>query len=87
MMSGKMMSTTQECYHFLMSGTMICPHSNSYTLEEDSDVEYRKNEYRVCGLGVEIMSPFRRKRIKFRGYLTKNDNELVYVKFRFLWYS
>ena len=61
--------------------------SNSYTLEENSEVVYRRNEYRVCGLGVEIMSPFRRKRIKFRGYLTKNNNELVYVRFRFLWYS
>ncbi|CAG2113679.1 unnamed protein product, partial [Medioppia subpectinata] len=28
--------------------------SNSYTLEEDSEVEYRSNEYRVCGLGLEI---------------------------------
>ncbi|CAG2177215.1 unnamed protein product, partial [Oppiella nova] len=61
--------------------------SNSYTLEEVSEVEYRKNEYRICGLGVEIMSPFRRKRIKFRGYLKKNNNELVYVRFRFLWYA
>ncbi|CAG2113475.1 unnamed protein product, partial [Medioppia subpectinata] len=61
--------------------------SNSYTLEEDSEVEYRSNEYRVCGLGLEIMSPFRRKRIKFRGYLTKNDKDLVYMRFRFLWYS
>ncbi|CAG2118802.1 unnamed protein product, partial [Medioppia subpectinata] len=52
--------------------------SNSYTLEEDSEVEYRSNEYRVCGLGLEISSPFRRKRIKFRGYLTKNGKQLVY---------
>ncbi|CAG2175100.1 unnamed protein product, partial [Oppiella nova] len=32
MMSGKMMSTTQECYHFLMSGTMICLHDKSEDL-------------------------------------------------------
>ena len=58
---------------------------NYYTLEEESDVEYRHREYRVGGLGLEIMSPFRRKRIKFRGYLKKNEKELVYVRIRFLW--
>ncbi|CAG2162914.1 unnamed protein product [Oppiella nova] len=61
--------------------------SNTYTLEEDSEVEYRPNEYRMGGLGLEINTPFRRKRIKFRGYLSKNDNQLVYVRFRFLWYA
>ena len=30
------------------------------------------------------MSPFRRNRIKFRGYLWKNNKELVYVRIRFL---
>ena len=57
---------------------------NYYTLNEESYVEYKNNEYRVCGLGLEILSPFRRKRIKFRGYLLKNDKQLVYVRIRFL---
>ncbi|CAG2171455.1 unnamed protein product, partial [Oppiella nova] len=61
--------------------------SNSYTLEEDSAVDFRPNEYRVGGLRLEISSPFRRKRITFRGYLTKNGNQLVYARFRFLWYA
>ena len=61
---------------------------NYYSLlEENSEVEYKKKEYRVNGLGLEILSPFRRKRIKFRGYLLKNDKQLVYVKFRFLWFG
>ena len=60
---------------------------NSYEMNEESDVEYREREYRVCGLGLEIESPFRRKRIKFRGYLKKNNKELVYIQFRFLWFA
>ena len=60
---------------------------NHYTLEEESNVEQRDKEYRVSGLTIEIVSPFRKKRIRFRGYLTKNDKQLVYVKFRFLWSS
>ena len=57
---------------------------NSYTLEDQSVVEYKKKEYKICGLAIETLSPFRRKRIRFRGYLTKNGKQLVYVKFRFL---
>ena len=58
---------------------------NSYTLEEESEVHHKDREYKVSGLRIEILSPFRRKRITFRGYLTKNDDQVVYVKFRFLW--
>lgn len=58
---------------------------NSYTLEDHTNVEHRDREYRVSGLAIDILSPFRRKRITFRGYLTKNHNQLVYVRFRFLW--
>ena len=58
---------------------------NTYSLEEESEVQYKDREYKVSGLGIEILSPFRRKRIRFRGYLTKNGKQLVYVKFRFLW--
>ncbi|XP_054166950.1 uncharacterized phosphotransferase YvkC-like [Oppia nitens] len=60
---------------------------NVYTLDETQEVEYRKGEYRVSGLGLEIQVPFKRKRIKFRGYLLKNNKELVYIQFRFLWYA
>ena len=58
---------------------------NSYTLEDESYVSHRDREYRASGLAIEILSPFGRKRIRFRGYLTKNGNQLVYVRFRFLW--
>ncbi|XP_054166988.1 prodigiosin synthesizing transferase PigC-like [Oppia nitens] len=63
----------------------IDDNNDCYTLEETQEVEYRKGEYRVSGLGLEILSAFRRKRIKFRGYLLKNNKELVYIQFRFLW--
>lgn len=62
-------------------------YGNCFTLEEESNVQFRDREYKACGLIVEVLSPFRKKRIRFRGYLTKNGNELVYVKFRFLWNS
>ncbi len=58
---------------------------NFYTLDEESIVDFNQNEYKVCGLGFQIMCPFRRNRLKFRGYLKKNNNELVYVQIRFLW--
>ncbi|XP_054166684.1 prodigiosin synthesizing transferase PigC-like [Oppia nitens] len=65
----------------------IDDNNDCYTLEETQEVEYRKGEYRVSGLGLEILSAFRRKRIKFRGYLLKNNKEVVYIQFRFLWYA
>jgi len=58
---------------------------NYYTLDEESTVDFNQREYKVCGLGFEILSPFRRNRIKFRGYLLKNETELVYVQIRFMW--
>ena len=60
---------------------------NHYTLEEESNVQFRDREYKTSGLTVEVLSPFRKKRIRFRGYLTKNGKQLVYVRFRFIWTS
>lgn len=48
--------------------------------------EKSKREYKAHGISLEVLSPFRRLRIKFRGFLTKNNsNELVFVKIRLLW--
>ena len=61
---------------------------NTYTLNELNLVPFDKNkcEYKAPGISLEILNPFRRLRIKFRGYLHKNgSNELVFVKFRILW--
>ena len=58
---------------------------NYYILDEESNVEFKKKEYKVSGLTIEILAPFKRKTIKFRGYLTKNGQQLVFVKFRFVW--
>ena len=45
-----------------------------------------KREYKAPGVSLEILSPFRRLRIKFRGFLTKKGtNDLVFVKMRVLW--
>ena len=45
-----------------------------------------KREYKAPGIALEVLSPFRRMRIKFRGFLTKNDSkELTFVKIRLLW--
>ncbi len=58
---------------------------NNYCLDEESIVDFNDREYKACGLGFEIMCPFRRNRLKFRGYLLKNNRELVFVRIRFLW--
>jgi hypothetical protein len=59
--------------------------ANIYTLEEETSVKYTQNEYKLCGFGFEIMFPFRRNRLKFRGYLRKNGEQLVYTRIRLLW--
>jgi hypothetical protein len=61
---------------------------NTYRMNEQNLVPYDRNirEYKAPGISLEILNPFRRLRIRFRGYLHKNDsNELVFVKFRLLW--
>ncbi len=61
---------------------------NTYRMNEQNLVPYDRNklEYKAPGISLQILNPFRRLRIKFRGYLRKNDlNELVFVKFRLLW--
>ncbi|CAG2162538.1 unnamed protein product [Oppiella nova] len=45
-----------------------------------------KREYKAPGISLEILNPFRRLRIKFRGYVTKRgSNKLVFLKMRLLW--
>jgi hypothetical protein len=46
------------------------------------------NEYKIAGIGVEVLNPFRKIRIKVRAYLRRKDtNELVFAKFRLFWTS
>lgn len=40
-------------------------------------------EYKFAGISVEVLSPFRKLRIKVRGYLRRKDtNDLIFAKFR-----
>jgi hypothetical protein len=46
------------------------------------------NEYKIAGIAVEVLNPFRKLRIKVRAYLRRKDtNELVFAKFRLFWTS
>ncbi len=46
------------------------------------------NEYKIAGIGVEVLNPFRKLRIKVRAYLRRKDtNELIFAKFRLFWTS
>jgi len=61
---------------------------NTYLMNEINLIPYDKNkrEYKGPEISLEILNPFRRLRIKFRGYLRKTgSDELVCVKFRLLW--
>ena len=61
---------------------------NTYYMNEQNLVSFDKNkrQYKAPGISLEVLNPFRRLRIKFRGYLTKKGtNELVFVKIRLLW--
>lgn len=58
---------------------------NVYTMEEKSVVEFSSTEYRCSGFAFEAYEGNRTGRIKFRGYLKKNDeSQLVYAQIRFL---
>ena len=57
-------------------------------MKEQNLVPYyhNKREYKGPGLSLEVLSPFRRLRIKFRGFLTNREtNQLVFTKMRVLW--
>lgn len=58
---------------------------DTYTLEESSTVEFNDREYRASGFAYESLQSNKIGRIKFRGYLKRNDEETpVFVKIRFL---
>jgi len=63
-----------------------------YELDEEEIVSIPKdravNEYKMAGVAVEVLCPFRRLRIKVRAYFRRKDtNQLVFAKFRFFWTS
>jgi len=46
------------------------------------------NEYKIAGIAVEVLSPFRKWRIKVRAYFRRKDtDQLVFAKFRLFWTS
>src|SRR5699024_5473432 len=56
-----------------------------YWMEEKSVVEFSATEYRASGFAYEPLQGCKTGRIKFRGYLRRNDEpKLVYVQIRFL---
>lgn len=58
---------------------------NVYWLEEQSVVAFSATEYRGSGFAFEALEGNRTGRIKFRGYLRRNDEAgLLYVQIRFL---
>lgn len=66
------------------NGDIFClQDSGQQKIKADEDVR----EYKVGGLGLELLVPFRKYRLKFRGYLRKNgsDDEIVYARIRLLW--
>lgn len=58
---------------------------NVYSLDEDSITQFSESEYRGSGFALEVLCGCKTSRIKFRGYLRRNqDNTLHYVQIRFL---
>ncbi|CAG2109509.1 unnamed protein product [Medioppia subpectinata] len=52
------------------------------TIETIGDIK----QYRIVGLSVEVLAPFRKLRIKFRGYLRNREtNELIFSRFSLFW--
>ncbi len=61
-----------------------------YELDESDSLQIRSNEtlrkYKIAGLTLEVLCPFRKLRIKVRGYLRRKDtNELIYTRFHLFW--
>ncbi len=58
---------------------------NVYAMSESSVVDFSPAEYRASGFAFESLQANKTGRIKFRGYLKRNNEEkLVYVQIRFL---
>ena len=61
-----------------------------YELNENDLLTIESNnqlkQYRIAGLTIQVLSPFRKLRIRVRGLLKRRDtNELIYSKFWFFW--
>ena len=61
-----------------------------YELNESDLLTIESNnvlrQYRVSGLTVQVLNPFRKLRIRFRGLIRRKDsNQLVFSRFRFFW--
>ena len=64
---------------------IIDANGDVYSLNEEDVVEFNSTEYKGCGLAYKSLQPNKIARIKFRGYLQRNDEtKLVYVRIRFL---
>lgn len=59
---------------------------NTYWLKEETVVDFCGHEYRASGWAFEELAPGKTGRIKFRGYMHKNDDttRLYYVRIRLL---
>ena len=63
---------------------------NLYSLIEEEEIDFNENtnQYKIAGISLEILSPFKSYRIKIRSYLYQNNtNKLVFVKSRLLWFA
>ena len=69
-----------------ISFKLVDGQGNVYSMEEeDLVVEFSSTEYRAGGFAYEAIQGNKIGRIKFRGYLRRNDEPgLVYVQIRFL---
>lgn len=60
-----------------------------YELNESAEIDMNDNnttEYRIGSIRIQVLCPFRRLRIKIRGYLKKKgSNELVFAKIGLFW--
>lgn len=63
-----------------------------YKMEETNQARDNRNagdrlhEYKLPGVSLEVISPFRHLRLKVRGYLrNQGTNEVVFAKMRFIW--
>ncbi len=69
----------------VVSFTLCDDKGDTYTLEESSEVDFNEHEYRASGFAFESLQSNKIGRIKYRGYLKRNDEEeLVFVRIRFL---
>lgn len=77
-------------HHTFISSFFLCFNNSLFNFTDKGHVHLTnlaKQQWRIKGLSIEVLEPFRRLRITFNGLLKnigRNSNEVEHVQFHFM---